>query len=690
MPKLFFRFTALLLIPCFITDPVTAASLQPFSMTMKDSLGYPELRLEEEALSSISTFVRGHMPFTKNAKSIRHEASRTTRSNRYRNKHRRAWVLIGGTVGLVLFLAASPHYKDSVTRWADGSERLTFLSLEPISWGYALFVSILSQAYLANESLKDFRLDWKMVVRAIGLAALFSTPFEGGYYEKWLPSLIPGDGWFIAWIRTLFDQIFSILFLDSINQYVQAWIVEGESRDVAMHDIHLYSLRFFCRSAPLWFLTVFLANMFSRPIINFSIINIGMIIWEFQLIISIHDTIPNAEGIKPRSRWRAWPRFIRFYDRWANNRLEHWPFTDIKALHRKKWYEKTMWGIAIAGTFYQLGWLTYPIWSYLVPIVAALAVMSAPLLRRKLFHRVGVLGTIVLAGMLTLLPMGRLKAQDLPGSAPTQTSAAETTEIGHVSFDSFNYGLRNPGYGEFASINTVEGERAVGHGKLNANIELISGVAKVAGLEAESIFIPRVNLQWWVDSHWGLGAAKAVAGPGRPGGVELLNTFKIGKAQIESQLSWFHSTELDGDHVLSHNVGLLVSDIKIGYFTIEPAILVGLGSNIKLRFDGPLSLNNRFFIEHSFNARRPMEQLTPVVDPELGTWSAGFGRSFGRHEHEGRESEWLAGAFVYSANPQTWHWALRRDTGIGGFIEWTGKRTWRKPGKISKSDKRSA
>jgi hypothetical protein len=383
MPKSLFRISAALVIPCLLADPTTASAFSTSCNNFRIAHLAGESALQAEALASVLTFVRRAMPFTRQMKAEGKEISRNARATKIRRSHRRRWILVAGMIGLIILMGASPHYKDLVMAWADGSERLTFLSLVPISAGYALFVSLLSQAYLADESINPFRLDWKMVGRAVILAVIFSTPFEGGYYEKWLPALVPGNGWAIAAWRAVVDQIFSILFLDAINQYFQAWYVEADTREEAVHDIHLYTLRFFFRSMPLWLSTVVLANLFSRPIINFSIISIGMIIWDFQLNISIHDTTTNAAGEKPRSRWRSWPRYMGFYVRFTNWLMAKHPFSDVKALHRKKWYEKAMWGIAITGTLYTDGWLTYPLWGYLVLIAIALAVMSVPILQKR-------------------------------------------------------------------------------------------------------------------------------------------------------------------------------------------------------------------------------------------------------------------------------------------------------------------
>src|SRR6266850_7045424 len=57
----------------------------------------------------------------------------------------RFWVLAAGIAGIGLLLAGSPYFKDWVMTWAQGSARLTFLSLEVISIGAKLFVSLLSQ-----------------------------------------------------------------------------------------------------------------------------------------------------------------------------------------------------------------------------------------------------------------------------------------------------------------------------------------------------------------------------------------------------------------------------------------------------------------------------------------------------------------------------------------------------------------
>src|SRR5689334_20242413 len=124
MPKLFPRLIVLLLIPALIADSSTIAPLKTSPSC--------ETRFGEEALASVPTFMTQHMPFTRSAKAVRRAAAKRIKTSG-RNSNRRWGVLCAGLAGLFFLLAASPYYKDWVTTWADGSERLTFLSLEIIS-----------------------------------------------------------------------------------------------------------------------------------------------------------------------------------------------------------------------------------------------------------------------------------------------------------------------------------------------------------------------------------------------------------------------------------------------------------------------------------------------------------------------------------------------------------------------------
>jgi hypothetical protein len=278
-------------------------------------------------------------------------------------------IVVTGIAGIALFLSGGSYFERWVQSWADGSVRLTFLSLEIISLVANFFVSLLSQAYTHEGPSHTFRLDWRMIGRQLLVAAFFTGLIESAWYVIALPHIIPGQSPGHAILKGLIDQCASILFLDPINQYLKFWIVKGYSRKEAFARTRQTVLKFYLRSAPLWLLLVTIANSFSNLIVIFVIVNIAMMIWDFQLYVSDHEYSQVSADGENLVRPTRWASFVKDYERTTDWILGFRLFRFMQALIDSPWYETALWRTLTSAYLGVFIWLFSPLWTHQSPAV---------------------------------------------------------------------------------------------------------------------------------------------------------------------------------------------------------------------------------------------------------------------------------------------------------------------------------